>query len=168
MENHLKEMLSTLASRGVEFVVGGGVASVLHGVERVTLDLDIAVQMTAQNLERLIDAVEILKLRPRVPVSLADLGDPDFVRSMVEEKGALVFSLTDADRPLRHLDIFLSPALSFERLSEGAVWFDVGVAKIRVVSKELLMKIKHEIKPPRPKDVFDLEELAKTVNPPPS
>ena len=167
MENHLKEMLSTLANRGVEFVVGGGVASVLHGVERVTLDLDIAVRMTAQNLERLIDAVETLKLRPRIPVSLADLGDPDFVRSMVVEKGALVFSLTDADRPLRHLDIFLSPALSFERLSEGAVWFDIGPVKIRVVSKELLMKIKREIKPLRPKDVLDLEELTRTMKEPP-
>lgn len=167
MENHLKEILSTLAGRGVEFVVGGGVASVLHGVERVTLDLDIAVRMTAQNLERLIDAVETLKLRPRVPVSLADIGDPEFVRSMVGEKGAMVFSLADSDRPLRHLDIFLSPALSFERLSQGAVWFDVGPAKIRVVSKELLMKLKREIEPLRPKDVLDLEELAKTMKEPP-
>ena len=167
MENHLKEILLTLADRGVEFVLGGGVACVLHGVERVTLDVDIAVQMTAQNLERLIEAVETLNLRPRVPVSLADISDPDFVRSMVVEKGALVFSLTDVDRPLRQLDIFLHPALSFERLSKDAVWFDIGPTKIRVVSKELLMTIKREIKPLRPKDVLDLEELAKTMKTPP-
>jgi hypothetical protein len=167
MENHLKEILLTLADRGVEFVVGGGVACVLHGVERVTFDLDVAVQMSPQNLERLIDAVETLKLRPRVPVSLADIGDPDFVRSMVVEKGALVFSLTDVDRPLRHLDIFLHPALTFERLSEGAVWFDIGEARIRVVSKELLVTIKREIRPLRAKDVLDLEELSKTTKQPP-
>jgi hypothetical protein len=40
MENYLKEMLVTFGDAGVEFVVGGGVACVLHGVERVTLDLD--------------------------------------------------------------------------------------------------------------------------------
>ena len=111
MENYLEEMLVTLADAGVEFVVGGGVACVLHGVERVTLDLHIAVQISAPNLDRLIGAVERLKLQPRVPVSLADIGDPDFVHSMVTEKGALVFSLTDFHKPLRHLDIFLSPAL---------------------------------------------------------
>ena len=33
MENYLKEMLVTLADAGVDFVVGGGVACVLHGVE---------------------------------------------------------------------------------------------------------------------------------------
>jgi hypothetical protein len=86
---------------------------------------------------------------------------------MVVEKGALVFSLTDVDRPLRHLDIFLHPALTFERLSEGAVWFDIGEARIRVVSKELLVTIKREIRPLRAKDVLDLEELSKTTKQPP-
>ena len=45
-------MLVTLADAGVEFVVGGGVACVLHGVERVTL-IDVAVQMNSPNLDRL-------------------------------------------------------------------------------------------------------------------
>jgi len=167
MENYLKEMLVTLAECEVQFVVGGGVACVLHGVERVTLDLDVAVQMGADNLHRLTEAVERLKLQPRVPVSLADIGDPEFVRSMVVEKGALVFSLADFDRPLRHLDIFLDPNLSFERLGEGASSFDIGGVKIRVVSKQLLMKIKNEIKPLRPKDVLDLQELARLTDKPP-
>jgi len=52
MENYLKEMLVTLADADMEFVVGGGVAYVLHGVERVTLDLHVAVQLNAQNLDR--------------------------------------------------------------------------------------------------------------------
>ncbi|MFL6501622.1 MAG: hypothetical protein ACJ8LL_13010 [Candidatus Udaeobacter sp.] len=163
MENYLKEMLVTLADSGVEFVVGGGVACVLHGVERVTLDLDVAVQMSSPNLDRLIRAVEQLNLQPRVPVSLADIGDPDFVRSMVKEKGALVFSLADLNNPLRHLDIFLSPALSFERLAKGATWFDIGIAKVRVASKELLLQIKNEITPLRPKDVLDVQELSRLI-----
>ena len=137
MENYLKEMLVTLADAGVDLVVGGGVACVLHGVERVTFDLVVAVQMNSPNLDRLICAVEQLNLQPRVPVSLANIGDPDFVRSMVREKGALVCSLADFNNPLRHLDIFLSSALSFERLSKGAKWFDIGDAKVRVASKEL-------------------------------
>jgi hypothetical protein len=164
MENYLKEMLVALTDAGVEFVVGGGVACVLHGVERVTLDLDIAVDISAANLGRLINAVERLNLQPRIPVSLADIGDPDFVRSMVTEKGALVFSLTDFANPLRHLDIFLSPALSFDRLSKGANWFEIGGTKVRVASKELLIKIKNEIKPLRPKDLLDVQELSRLIS----
>jgi hypothetical protein len=163
MENYLKEMLVTLAKARVEFVVGGGVACVLHGVERVTLDLDIAVEMTQANLNRLITAVERLKLQPRVPVSLADIGDPEFVRSMVVDKGALVFSLADFDNPLRHLDIFLSPKLSFERFKQGADWIEVGGVNVRIASKRRLLEIKKEIEPLRPKDLLDVAELTKLI-----
>ena len=119
--------------------------------------------MNAPNLDRLIRAVERLNLQPWVPVSLADVGDPDFVRSMVTEKGALVFSLVDFNDPLRHLDIFLSPALSFERLSKGAKWLDIGSAKVRVASKEVLIEIKNEITPLRPKDALDVQELSRLI-----
>lgn len=163
MENYLKEMLVTLTEYGVKFVVGGGVACALQGVERVTLDLDIAVEVVPENLNRLVEAVEKLGLRPRVPVSVLDVGNPEFVRSMVTEKGALVLSLEDFSKPLRRLDIFLSPALSYERLAEGANSLDIGGTRICVVSKHLLMKIKSEIQPPRPKDSFDLLALAKLI-----
>jgi len=36
MENYLEEMLVTLTDAEVEFVVGGGVARVLHGVGQPT------------------------------------------------------------------------------------------------------------------------------------
>src|SRR3954470_6182830 len=120
MDNYLKEMLMTLTEYGVKFVVGGGVAWALQGVERVTLDLDIAVELTRENLTHLREAVEKLGLHSRVPVSLLDIGDPEFVRSMLTEKGALVFSLEDFSKPLRRLDIFLGPTLSYQRLIEGA------------------------------------------------
>ena len=140
----------TLADAGVEFVVGGGVACVLHGVGCAK--------------SRPFDSRSgAAHLQPRVPVSLADIGDPDFVRSMVMEKGALVFSLADFNNPLRHLDIFLSPVLSFERLNKGAKWFDIGGAKVRVASKELLLQIKNEITPLRPKDVLDVQELSRLI-----
>ena len=52
-ESHLIEILCTLQDRGVDFVVAGGVAAVLHGVERMTLDLDVAVSLDPHNTEML-------------------------------------------------------------------------------------------------------------------
>jgi len=116
-------------------------------MENYLKDLDVAVQMNSSNLDRLICAVEQLNLQRRVPVSLADIGDPDFVRSMVTEKGALVFSLADFNNPLRHLDIFLSPALSFERLTKGAKWFDIGDTKCALHQKNYSYKLKTRLRP---------------------
>ena len=53
--------------------------------------------------------------------------------------------------------------LSFERLSKGAKWLNIGDAKVLVASKELLIQLKNEIKPLRPKDVPDVEELSRLI-----
>ena len=44
--NYLEELLRKLTEQKVRFVVAGGVAAVLHGVERTTMDLDIALEMS--------------------------------------------------------------------------------------------------------------------------
>ncbi|HEY8241636.1 MAG TPA: hypothetical protein VIH35_09325, partial [Kiritimatiellia bacterium] len=90
MQNHLKEILFTLKDDGVEFIIGGGVAAVLHGVERVTMDLDIAIDLSPDNIERFKRAAGRLGLKPRVPVAIEKLADPATVNQMVQEKGALV------------------------------------------------------------------------------
>src|SRR5438067_10805485 len=52
MSNHINEILFALTDAEVEFVVGGGVAAVLHAVERVTLDIDLALDMDPANVEK--------------------------------------------------------------------------------------------------------------------
>jgi hypothetical protein len=161
MKNYLKEMLVTLADAGVESVVGGGVACVLHGVERVTLHLDVAVQMNAPNLDRLIGAVERLKLQPRVPVPARDLMSREAVRRMIAEKEAMVFSFVDFDRPLRHVDIFLQGNLSFEELSRGARKIVIEDRAIKIMGIGKLLETKRAITPPRDKDLIDIKQLEK-------
>jgi hypothetical protein len=48
MGPHTK-ILKELVAGGVDFILGGGVACVLHGVERVTMDVDVAVHMASAN-----------------------------------------------------------------------------------------------------------------------
>jgi hypothetical protein len=52
MSNHINEILFALTDAEVEFIVGGGVAAVLHGVEPVTLDIDLALDMEPANVEK--------------------------------------------------------------------------------------------------------------------
>jgi hypothetical protein len=41
----------------VKYVVIGGIASILHGVPRATFDLDILIEATPENAQRLLDAL---------------------------------------------------------------------------------------------------------------
>ena len=162
MSNHINEILFALADEGVEFILGGGVAAVLHGVERVT-DIDLALRMDEANMEKFLAVMSRLALRPRVPVPARDLMSPGAVRRMVEEKHALVFSFIDPDKPLRHVDIFLTKELSFEEMNFDAKAVTIGDRTIRVVSAARLLKIKQSIHPPRDKDIFDIKALEKLL-----
>lgn len=66
-----ERMLSVLAEEGVQFVLIGGMAAILHGDVGVTVDLDLVPDREAANLERLARALRALRARIRSE------GDPD-------------------------------------------------------------------------------------------
>lgn len=44
-------------SHQVKYVVIGGIAAILHGVPRATFDLDILIEASSENVQRLLDAL---------------------------------------------------------------------------------------------------------------
>ena len=73
----LSNLLQRLAKSGVDFVVIGGFAGVLHGSSLVTRDLDICAVLTAENIERLRQALKDLHPHHRLtPQHLSFLQTP--------------------------------------------------------------------------------------------
>lgn len=56
MLNRLKDVFASLRRHDVRYVVIGGIAAVLHGVPRATFDLDLLIDATVENAERLLAA----------------------------------------------------------------------------------------------------------------
>jgi hypothetical protein len=157
--NHVLEILRVLAAHDVEFVICGGVAVVLHGVERMTLDVDLSVAMTPKNLRRVIGAMRELSLKPRAPVAPEVLLDPKEVKSLIKGKHALAFTFLDPDRPYRQVDILLTPDASYEKLKGDAVTMHAGEVPVRVVSAKRLVAMKKRVRPKREKDAADIRAL---------
>jgi hypothetical protein len=57
MLNQLRGVFSSLRKHQVKYVIIGGIAAILHGVPRATFDLDILVEATPDNAQRLLDAL---------------------------------------------------------------------------------------------------------------
>ncbi len=83
MLNRLKGVFRSVQSHEVRYVLIGGIAAILHGVPRATFDLDILIEATLENAQRLIDALleaglqtaaltspTSLRGRPCLPVSV--------------------------------------------------------------------------------------------------
>ena len=159
MENYYAEILCSLAAAQVRFVIAGGVAVVLHGVERMTLDVDVALDMEPENVARFVAVMKQLGLAPRVPVPHDFIVDPDNVRRIVEEKNALVFTYIDVSNPLRQVDLFLTREHSFSTLIEDSDTVVLRGETIAIASIPALLRMKRSVQPPRPKDLHDIAEL---------
>ncbi len=57
MLNRLRDVFKSFQQHEVKYVVIAGIASVLHGVPRATFDLDILIEATPENAERLLQAL---------------------------------------------------------------------------------------------------------------
>ena len=66
-------MLAALHEAGVQFVLVGGMAAILHGDVGVTVDLDVVPKRAARNLERLAEALRTLGARIRAADAPAGL-----------------------------------------------------------------------------------------------
>ncbi len=157
--NHLKEIIQALSRAGVAFIVCGGVAVVLHGVERMTLDLDISLRMEEANIQTFLEVMQQSGLVPRTPVSSELLLDPDKVSWMVKEKNALVFTFIDLENPYRQVDVFLTSKNSYESLAPHTVNIELDGQRFLMVSREKLIEMKREVNPMRTKDLSDIQAL---------
>ena len=57
MLNRLQDVFRSFQQHDVKYVVIGGIAAIIHGVPRATFDLDVLIEATAQNAQRLLDSL---------------------------------------------------------------------------------------------------------------
>lgn len=62
MLNQYQDVFRCLQKHDVKYVVIGGIAAVLHGVPRATFDLDLLIEATSDNAQRLLNALLEAKL----------------------------------------------------------------------------------------------------------
>lgn len=151
------DILRNLAATGQRFVVVGGVAAVMHGVERVTYDLDLVIDLEPEACRQVIDALLADGWRSRAPVDPRGLADPAVRESWVTDKGMMVFSLWDSRGSRPPIDLFARYPLDFEALWRDARVVDLDGVAIRVAAPAHLVAMKRLAA--RPKDQEDIAAL---------
>ncbi|MGC2628120.1 MAG: hypothetical protein WA269_14915 [Candidatus Udaeobacter sp.] len=81
MSPNLEKLLPTLVGAGVEFVIIGGVAGILHGSARATYDVDLVYSRKEQNIQRLASVLAAYNPYLRnAPVGLPFVWDAKTIR----------------------------------------------------------------------------------------
>lgn len=137
-----EDVLTALQAAGVRFVLVGGLAVILHGVPRSTADLDLAVELSPENLLRLVQVLARLGFRPRAPVPAEQLADAERRREWIEDKGMIAFTFVRAGRALDEVDVLIDSPIDYERLARGAESLEAEGLTLAIASVNDLIEMK--------------------------
>ncbi len=151
------DIFRKLNEKQLDYVVIGGVALVMHGVVRLTADLDLMVAMDRGNLQKLIDAMAELGYRPRVPEPPEALLEPAKRTFWREEKHMEVFSFYDPAKPLALVDVMINEPIGYAQIKRGTVIMSAGRVEIPVAGVDDLIALKRISG--RPQDLEDIKAL---------
>jgi len=150
-------LFKALNEANVQYVVVGGLATVLHGYARFTADIDLVINLDQAETEKVITVLTALGLKPRLPVDPMQFTDPEKRKSWSEDKNMLVFSMHQPDNPLLVVDLFVNEPVPYQQLAQRAVQLDLGGVKVPVCAINDLIEMKQ--KAGRPKDLEDIKYL---------
>ena len=147
-----------LEKADVRYLVAGGLAVNAHGYLRFTKDVDLVIQLEAENLRRGLSALSVLGYRPAIPVSLDQFADARQRESWVRDKGMQVFQLWSEMHPETSVDIFVTEPFDFDSEYAQAVVKPLrDNLPVRFVSIPTLIRMKQLAN--RPQDQIDIEHL---------
>jgi hypothetical protein len=151
------DVYTALEEARVRYVVVGGMAVVMSGHVRATVDLDIVVDLEPAAAMRAMDALSDLGLQPRVPIAPRDFAKPDVRESWIRDKHMQVLSFYDPQHPAREVDVFVAYPLDFDMLTAGSRLVAVGDRAVPVARIEHLIEMKQAAG--RPRDLEDINAL---------
>ncbi len=153
------DLFRELQKHDIQYVVVGGIAINLHGVERATMDVDLVLAMDHSNLQGFLGAARTLQLRPILPVALEALCDAAQLDAWVREKHMIAFCLRPPSGTAPSVDIIVRPKVAFETMYRNRIEKNIGGVQFSIASIDDLIALKTDTG--RKQDASDIEALNK-------
>jgi len=150
-------LFKALNDAQVQYVVVGGLATILHGYARMTADVDLVVNLEPVETEKALKALLGTGLKARLPVDPMLFANAATRASWIAEKHMLVFSFYDPSNPLRIVDLFVHEPIPFKDLSQRAEIMDIDGIAVPVCGIADLIELKRRAA--RPRDIDDIAHL---------
>ena len=151
MKPQFEKILPALVGGGVEFIVVGGFAAIVHGAARTTFDVDLVYARTRMNIDRLVAV-----LAPHSPVLRDAPADLPFTFDVPTVRNGSNFTLRTG---LGDVDLFgdIAGGQTYDELLGGTVEIEAFGVRFNCIDLAGLIRLKE--KAGRPKDLEAIAEL---------
>jgi hypothetical protein len=155
-----KKLFSALNNGSVKYMVAGGIAVNLYGIERATADIDLIIDLEVENVSKFVSVAGALGLKPKIPVLLDDFANAEKRKAWIHQKGMMVFTVYDVDNPFFLIDIFVEAPFDFDEVFQKRKKIQFEDTVIPVVPIMDLIGMKETSGRPQDKaDVFYLKKI---------
>jgi len=156
-----EEILREFQKQKVRYVLVGGIAVNLLGSLRSTADIDILVEMSNDNLRKIVSILKDKGYHVKQPVDPIGIADEKTRHDWIHNKHMKAFNFYKEDE-LKEVDIIIDSPLSYDKAKKDALKINVGDMVLPVISINNLIKMKKNTG--RSKDEVDIEQLKKIRN----
>ena len=145
----------------IDYLIVGGLAVNLHGVPRMTYDIDIMIKLEKKNISKIVKQLIEWGYRLKMPVDPMELGDIKKIKNRIKEKGMKAINFYHSDFPIAEIDIVVDSPIPYSKLKSNAIYVEVSDERLPVINIHDLIYIKS--KAGRKQDMADVESLKKIL-----
>ena len=153
-----EEIFREFQKQEVKYVLVGGLAVNLLGAMRTTADMDILVEMSDDNLKKIVQILKAQGYRVKQPIDPLRIADKSTRENWIKKKHMKAFNFYK-DEGLKEVDIIIESPVTYEKARNDIVRIKMGDLTVPVISISKLVKMKQNTG--RAVDKLDIEELTK-------
>ena len=151
-----EDIFSLFNKNRIKYVVVGGIAVNLQGAMRSTADLDIVVELTAGNIDKLFKACDELGYKLKQPIKPCDIYEDTRRTALIKDKALKAITFCKP-KSFEEIDVLVDLMIPFKRMHKNADICKIGSLKVRLASIDDLIKMKSAVL--RPLDKMDIQTL---------
>lgn len=153
-----EEILREFQKQKVKYVLVGGIAVNLLGFLRSTADMDILVEMSNNNLRKVVTILKKKGYQVKQPVDPMEIANEKTRQDWIHNKHMKAFNFYKEDE-LKEVDIIIESPVPYEEAKKNTLKIRIGNMILPIISIDNLVKMKKNTG--RSVDKFDIEELKK-------
>lgn len=147
----IHEVCKVLDKKKIPYAIVGGYAVALHGAVRGTVDVDIAITWSLENLKKVENAFREIGLVSLLPLDAQSVFH--FRKEYIEKRNLIAWNFYDPKNPINQVDIILT-----YDLKEGHTkTLTTQEGKVKILAKGDLIEMKKMSG--RPQDLEDVKAL---------
>lgn len=100
----------------IRYLICGGLATNLYGVQRMTADIDIILDLNLVNLEAFQKVMEKMNYKPTIPINITELSDHNKLLEYKKEKNLIAYSYFNAKKEFIQVDVITEFPFNFEEM----------------------------------------------------